>query len=50
LKTVGSDNAISATLNQQGDRPVVFFSRMLNKRKLLYSRVEKEALAIIELS
>jgi len=48
LETDASDNAISATLNQQGDRPVAFFSRMLNKRELHYSSVEKEALAIIE--
>jgi len=48
LETDASDNAISATLNQQGDRPVTFFSRMLNKRELHYSSVEKEALAIIE--
>ena len=48
LETDTSDNAIPATLNQQGDRPVAFFSRMLNKRELHYSRVEKEALAIIE--
>ena len=49
LETDASDNAISATLmNQQGDRPVDFFSRMLNKRKLHYSSVKKGALAIIE--
>jgi len=48
LETDASDNAISATMNQQGDHPVAFFSRMLNKRELHYSSVEKEALAIIE--
>jgi len=48
LETDASDNAISATLNQQADRPVAFFSRMLNKRELHYSSVKKGALAIIE--
>jgi len=48
LETDSSDNVISATLNQQGDRPVAFFSRMFNKCELHYSSVEKDALAIIK--
>jgi len=47
LKTDASDNAISATLNQEG-RPVAFFSRTLNKCELHQSSVEKEACAIVE--
>jgi len=48
VKAISSDNAISVTLNQQGDCPVAFFSQMLNKRELHYSSVKKEALSIIE--
>ena len=48
LETDSSDNVISATLNQQGDRPVAFFSRMFNKCELHYSSVERDALAIIK--
>jgi len=52
LETDTSDNAISTTLNQQGDRPVAFFSPMLNlflaNVELHYSSVETETLAIIE--
>ena len=47
VETDASDNAISASLNQH-DRPVAFFSRMLNKNKRHHSSVEKEATAILE--
>ena len=33
LETDASDKTVVSTLNQQGDRPVAFFSRMLNKRE-----------------
>jgi len=46
-ETDASENAISASLNQ-GNRPVAFFSRMLNKCELRQSSVEKEASAIAE--
>ena len=47
VETDACDNAISATLNEQ-NRPVAFFSRMLNKNELMYSSIEKEAAAIVE--
>ena len=47
IETDASENAISATLNQQ-NRPVAFFSRMLNKHELKHSSIEKEAAAIVE--
>jgi len=47
LETDASENAISATLNQQ-DRPVAFFSRTLNLNERRHVSVEKEALAIVE--
>ena len=47
LETDASDNAISATLNQQ-DRPVAFFSRTLTSNERRHVSVEKEALAIVE--
>ena len=47
IETGASDNAISASLNQQ-NRPVAFFSRMLNKSEKYHSSVEKEASAIVE--
>jgi len=47
LETDASDNAISATLNQQG-QPVTVFSSTLNKCELHQSSVEKEACAIVE--
>ena len=42
-----SDDAIAATLNQQG-RPVAFMSRRLSKSEKHYPAVEKEATAIME--
>ena len=47
IKTDASENAISATLNQN-NRPVAFFSRMLSKSEFHHSSVEKEASAIVE--
>ena len=47
IETDASENAISATLNQQ-NRPVAFFSRMFNKHGLKHSSIEKEAAAIVE--
>ena len=47
FETDASDNAISATLNQEG-RLVAFFSRTLSKCDLHQSSVEKEAYAIVE--
>ena len=47
LETDASDNAISATLNQQ-DRPVAFSSRTLTSNERRHVSVEKEALAIAE--
>ena len=46
-ETDASDNAISASLSQQ-NRPVAFFSKMLNKKEKHHSSVEKEASAIVE--
>ena len=40
IETDASKNAISASLNQQ-NRPIAFFSRMLNKSKVYHSSVEK---------
>ena len=42
-----SEVALSATLNQ-GGRPVVFMSRILQGSELHYPAVEKEAMALIE--
>jgi len=47
LETYASENAISATLNQQ-DGPVAFFYRTLNSNERRHASVEKEALAIVE--
>jgi len=47
LETDASDNAVSATLNEEG-RHVAFFSRTLNKCELHQSSVEKKACAIVE--
>jgi len=47
LKTNASENAISATLNQQ-NRPVAFVSRTLNSNERRHVSVEKEALAIVQ--
>ena len=47
LETDASDNAISATLNQEG-LPVALFSRTLNKCETHQSSVEKEDCAIVE--
>ena len=47
LETDASDNAISATLNQQG-QPVTVFSSTLNECELHQSSVEKEACSIVE--
>ena len=47
LETDSSDIAISAVLNQH-NRPVAFFSRMLNATEKRHSSIEKEACAIIE--
>ena len=43
IETDASDNAISASLNQQ-NRPVAFFSRMLSKSEKHHSSVEKKLL------
>ena len=47
IETDASENAISASLNQE-NRPVAFFSQMLNKNEMSHSSVEKEASAIVE--
>ena len=47
METDASEKAIYASLNQ-GNRPVAFFSRMLNKCELRQSSVEKEASVIVE--
>ena len=47
IETDASDNAVSATLNQE-NRPVAFYSRMLNKSEKYHSSIEKEACAIVE--
>ena len=47
VETDASDNAIAASLNQNG-RPVAFFSRTLTPTECKHSAVEKEAYAIIE--
>ena len=47
LETDASDNAIGATLSQQG-KPIAFFSRVLQSSEKKHSIVEKEALAIVE--
>ena len=47
IETDASDNAVSATLNQE-NCPVAFYSRMLNKSEKCHSSIEKEACAIVE--
>ena len=47
VETDASDNAIAATLNQNG-HPVAFFSHMLQGPEIGHASVEKEAKAIIE--
>ena len=47
IETDASENAISASLNQE-NRPVAFFSRMLNKNEMSDPSIEKEASAIVE--
>ena len=47
LETDASQEALSATLNQEG-RPVAFFSRSLNNAQKSYPSVEKEAMAVVE--
>jgi transposase InsO family protein len=47
VETDASDNAIAATLNQNG-RPVAFYSRKLSDTERKYPSIEKEAYAIVE--
>ena len=47
-ETDGSENAISAALNQQSQPVAFFFSRTLSKHELKYSSIEKQAAAIVE--
>ena len=47
IETDASDNAVSATLNQE-NCPVAIYSRMLNKSEKYHSSIEKEACAIVE--
>ena len=47
VKTDASDQAIAATLSQNG-RPVAFFSRTLTNSERKHSSIEKEVYAIVE--
>jgi transposase InsO family protein len=47
VETDASDNAIAATLNQNG-QPVAFFSRKLSEAEKKFPSIEKEAYAIVE--
>ena len=49
IETDASENAISASLNQE-NRPVAFFSRMLNKNEMSHSSVKKEASATVRVT
>jgi len=46
FETGASENAISATLNQQ-NQPMAFSSRILNKPELKHSSIKKEAAVIV---
>ena len=49
VETDVSEFAITATLNQKG-HPVLFFYHILQRSEIMYSSVEKEAQAIIEVN
>ena len=47
VETDASNFSLDATLNQNG-KPVVFFSKSLNKHEMHQPAIEKEAYAIVE--
>ena len=47
VETDASQEALSATLNQEG-KPVAFFARSLNNAQKSHPSVEKEAMAVVE--